>query len=101
MKAIVKVETISNRTFVIRLVVAAVTFTVIGFTVGYFGPIYLLPDAGVAPVTGYFAAPVGTLIGILAATWGSMKGFKPTAYMARVAVIAAIFAALTLLQFLV
>jgi hypothetical protein len=49
----------------------------------------------------FTARDLGTLSGILTAPWGSMKDFKPTAYALRVSVIAAIFASLTLLQFLV
>jgi hypothetical protein len=94
-------ETVSNLAFTFRVVVAAVLFTTVGFISGYFGPLYLFQDAGVAPVTGYFAAPVGTLVGIVAAVWGSMKGFKPAGYALRLAIIAMIFAALILALFFV
>ena len=90
------IENVSNLTFAVRVITATIVFTVVGFISGYFGPLYLLPDAGVGPLTGFFAAPVGAFIGILAAMWGSMKGFKPAGYVGRLAIIAIFFASLIL-----
>jgi hypothetical protein len=43
--------------------VAAVTFGIFSFLVGYFGPLYLLKDAGVGPISGFFFAPAGIAVG--------------------------------------
>lgn len=86
-------ETISNLRLLVRLLVASAAFAIIGFSCGYLGPLYLLRDAGVGPVTGFFMAPLGVLIGAVAAVWGSVKGYKPPEYAARLGMVAAVFAA--------
>jgi hypothetical protein len=89
--------TISNSKLLGRSVTAAVGMSALGFACGYFGPICLRPDAGVGPITGFFAAPLGALIGIAAAIHGTVAGRPSRKYTYRVLAVAAVFAAAILL----
>ena len=82
--------------FIVRVLGAMLVFACLGFAVGYFGPIYLLPDPGVGPLTGFFSAPVGAVIGGAAAVHASVRGFSHAKYLLRLSAVAAVYAAVAL-----
>ena len=80
----------------VRIIAAMLMFAALGFVCGFFGPLYLLQDPGVGPITGFFAAPIGALIGIATAAHANMTTRTTGQYFLRLFVVAAIFAALIL-----
>jgi cation transport ATPase len=87
---------ISNGKLLLRVMTAAIGVGLLGFICGFFGPLYLLRNAGVGPITAFFAAPVGLFIGTATAVQGCAAGLTGRRYAYRMLAVAAIFAAATL-----
>jgi hypothetical protein len=89
-------ETISNGQPFLRIVAAAAVIGTLGFVCGYFGPLYLLKDAGVGPVTGFFIGPLGAAIGVATAMHSSRNPKTAKQFVCRLLIVSSIFAAATI-----
>ncbi len=88
--------TVSNVALMSRAVSMALAFGVIGFSGGFFGPLYLLDNPGIGPVTGFFVAPIGMLVGLGAAIHASSTAHTNRQYWRRMLLIALLFATTTI-----
>jgi hypothetical protein len=88
---------ISNARLLLRAMIAAAIFAVVGFGCGFFGPLYLLADAGVGPVTGFLAAPMGASLGVATAVYVSTTVQSDTQYARRLLAVLVAFATVILL----
>jgi hypothetical protein len=86
----------SNAAFLLRIMVAITGFGTLAFTSGFFGPLYLREDAGVGPVTGFLAAPIGALIGAVTAIHASVTTTNGAEYWRRVIAVAIVLTAIML-----
>jgi hypothetical protein len=89
-------EAISNTQSGVRMITGAIAMGLVGFVCGYFGPLWLLPDPGVGPLTAIFTIPAGVLIGTLTAIHSSMRGLTTRKFVYRMLGVALVFAAATL-----
>ena len=87
---------IPNAVFLWRIVVAILGFGLLTFGSGYFGPVYLREDAGIGPVTGFVAAPIGALIGAITAVHASVTTANRAEYWRRVVAVAIVLTAVML-----
>jgi hypothetical protein len=86
-------ESVSNTKLFLRAMGAAVAVGTLGFVCGYFGPLYLLPDPGVGPLTALFAAPIGACIGLTTSVYATVSGLSGRRYSYRLLAVALLFAA--------
>ena len=76
-------------------------FAILGFLCGYFGPLYLVADPGVGPLTALVSTPLGAVIGGAIAVHGSVGGLSSRRYFVRLLGAAAVFAGAVLVLVLV
>jgi hypothetical protein len=60
-----KIGNISN-TLPACIIAGGITFGIIGFILGFFGPMLLTPSSNQGPLLGFFFGPVGLALGLLA-----------------------------------
>lgn len=85
-------RSVSNNKLVVRIITATFAFGVLGLLCGYFGPLYLLKNPGVGPLTGLFLAPIGGGVGGAVALWATAQGHSGTRYAYRLLAAALLFA---------
>ena len=86
-------ESVSNTKLFLLATGAAIAVGTIGFVCGYFGPLYLLAEPGVGPVTCLFTAPIGAGIGFAAAVHATVSELSGRRFCYRLLAVSLLFAA--------
>jgi hypothetical protein len=89
-------EPISNTALLVRILSSVVIVGGVGLVCGYLGPLYLLTDPGVGPLTALFTAPIGVAIGVAVAVWSAIAGISGRKYVYCLVTAAVVFAVATL-----
>lgn len=85
----------------VRVFTAALLVGMVGFLSGYFGPIYLLENPGLGPLTGFLVTPVAVAAGAAVAAWTISNGSSRFTYVLCLTVVGVVVAGAILVLVLV